>query len=83
MNADRTKREYRKAQKYGIRSGCGRESEDDFIKGQEGEPKWASQSFVPSGLFNPGEGDDPNPPEALGLFAGIIKQTEKKKNEFK
>lgn len=58
------------------------ESEDDFANGQEGEPKWASQSFVPSGLFNPGEGDDPNPPEALGLFAGIIKQIEKKKNEF-
>ncbi len=58
------------------------ESEDDFANGQEGEPKWASQSFVPSGLFNPGEGDDPNPPEALGIFAGIIKQTEKRKNEF-
>jgi len=58
------------------------ESEDAFANGQQSEPKWASQSFVPSGLFNPGDGNDPNPPEALGLFAGIIKQTEKRKNEF-
>lgn len=58
------------------------ESEEAFSNGQDGEPKWASQSFVPSGLFNPGEGNNPNPPEALGLFAGIVKQTEKRKNEF-
>ncbi|MEN7551546.1 hypothetical protein AAG747_26760 [Rapidithrix thailandica] len=58
------------------------ESEGAFENGQEGEPKWASQSFVPSGLFKPGEGDDPNPPEALGLFTGIIKEFEKRKNEF-
>jgi hypothetical protein len=56
------------------------ETEADFEKGQEGEPKWASQSFVPSGLFSPDDKTDPNPPEALGLFAGIIKQTAKKKN---
>lgn len=58
------------------------ESEDAFDNGQEGEPKWTSQSFVPSGLFNIDDGDDPSPPEALGIFAGIIKLTEKSKNEF-
>lgn len=58
------------------------ENEKAFEQGQEGEPKWASQSFVPSGLFSPNENSDPNPPEAIGLFVGIIKQTEKKKNEL-
>ncbi|PIE47682.1 MAG: hypothetical protein CSA42_02645 [Gammaproteobacteria bacterium] len=58
------------------------ESEDEFLNGQEGEPKWASQSFVPSGLFNPGEGEDPNSPEAFGLFAGIIRESAKRKNLF-
>ncbi|WP_046759380.1 hypothetical protein [Kordia jejudonensis] len=58
------------------------ESEDAFANEQEGEPKWSSQSFVPSGLFNQNEGNNSNPPEALGLFAGIIKEAEKRKNEF-
>jgi len=58
-------------------------SEEEFSKKQEGEPKWASQSFVPSGLFNPNENEsNPNPPEALGLFAGIIKEYSKKKNQL-
>lgn len=56
------------------------QSEDAFENEQEGEVKWAAQSFVPSGLFNMGEGEDPNPPEAFALFAGIIRETEKKKN---
>jgi len=58
------------------------ESEDAFASGQIREPKWASQSFMPSGLFSLGERENPNPPESLGIFAGIIKQSEKRKNEF-
>ncbi len=57
------------------------QSEEAFDTEQEGEVKWAAQSFVPSGLFTP-EGEDSAPPEALGLFAGIIKETEKKTNIF-
>ncbi len=58
------------------------ESEDVFEEEQEGEMKWASQSFVPSGLFNPGDEKDPDSPEAFGLFAGVIRKAEKRKNFF-
>ncbi|MBD77627.1 MAG: hypothetical protein CL840_01640 [Crocinitomicaceae bacterium] len=57
-------------------------SENAFENEQEGEPKWTSQSFIPSGLFNPGGGEAPDPPEALGLFAGIISEAEKMKNQL-
>ncbi|XOF32520.1 MAG: hypothetical protein ACL93V_10815 [Candidatus Electrothrix sp. YB6] len=59
------------------------ENEEKFEKQQKGEAKWASQSFVSSGLFHPDEKSTPKkPPEAFGIFSGIIKQTEKKKNEL-
>ena len=58
------------------------ESEDAFDKGQKEEMKWASQSFVPSGLFNPDSEGTPENPEAFGLFAGIIRETEKRRNEL-
>ena len=58
------------------------ESETAFSSGQEDEPKWAAQSFVPSGLFNFDEEKDSGPPEALGIFAGVIKESEKKTNQF-
>lgn len=59
------------------------DSEKQYDESQTSEPKWATQSFVPSGLFSFGEGDsDPNPPQATGIFTGIIKQFEKKRNEL-
>ncbi len=59
------------------------DNEKDYEESQTSEPKWATQSFVPSGLFSFGEGEnDPNPPQATGIFTGIIKQFAKKKNEL-
>ena len=58
------------------------ESEQDFANDQEEETKWASKSFIPSGLFNPNDGKSKKPPEALGIFAGVIKDCAKKKNEM-
>ncbi len=58
------------------------DSEEDYQESQKEEPKWASQSFVPSGLFSPDEECDPNPPQAYGIFSGIIKEYEKKTNQL-
>ena len=57
-------------------------SEEEYDKNQLEEPKWASQSFMPSGLFSPDEGEDPSPPEAYGIFTGIIREHEIKTNEL-
>ncbi len=56
------------------------ESEDAFYDGQDIEPKWASQAFVPIGLLDLGEDDEKEPLDALGVFSGVIKQTEKRRN---
>jgi hypothetical protein len=61
------------------------ESEEAYFQNQESDVKFASQSFIPSGLFNFGaEGGDQDitPPQAYGIFAGIIKDWELKTNEF-
>ncbi len=59
------------------------DSEKEYDESQTSELKWATQSFVPSGLFSLGEeGKDPSPPQATGMFTGIIKQFEKKRNEL-
>jgi len=57
-------------------------SEKEYEDSQTSEPKWATQSFVPSGLFSFGEDKDPNPPQATGMFTGVIKQFERKRNEL-
>ncbi len=58
------------------------DDEQDFSSKQGGEFKWAAQSFVPSGLFNPNSKKAKKRPEALGIFSGIIKNVAKKKNEL-
>jgi hypothetical protein len=55
------------------------ESEDDFFASQTDEVKYASQSFVPIGLFRQNEGI---PPQAHGKFAGVVKEFELKNNQF-
>lgn len=58
-------------------------SEEDFNKSQEDqELKWATQSFIPSGLFHPNEQSNPQPSQAYGIFTGIIKEVALKTNAF-
>uniref|UniRef100_UPI002611E03D hypothetical protein n=1 Tax=uncultured Agitococcus sp. TaxID=1506599 RepID=UPI002611E03D len=57
------------------------DNEQQYNESQTSEPKWATQSFVPSGLFS-FEEKDPDPPQAFSIFTGIIKQYERKLNEL-
>lgn len=58
------------------------ESEDAFYASQgETEPKFAAQSFIPTGLFDL-EGDQPNPPQAYGLFTGRVLESKTLRNEL-
>jgi hypothetical protein len=43
------------------------------------KPKLAVESFIPSGLFQPG-GEKTEPPEAYGIFTGRILETERRVN---
>jgi hypothetical protein len=56
-------------------------SEDEFNSKQTTEIKFAPLSFIPMGLFKP-EGESTEPPEALGMFTGIIKDFDIKQNSF-
>ncbi|QQS36638.1 MAG: hypothetical protein IPM56_01395 [Ignavibacteriales bacterium] len=56
-------------------------SEDEFNSKQTSDVKFATQSFIPMGLFKP-EGESTEPPEALGMFTGIIKEFDIKVNSF-
>ena len=59
------------------------ESEEDYFDSQEGEPKMASKSFIPSGLFSPdGKRDKMSRHDRFGIFAGEIKEFELKTNEL-
>lgn len=58
------------------------ENEDVYHANQSSEPQFAVRSFIPSGLFNFEEDSDPDPPQALGIFTGIIKQAERRRNSF-
>lgn len=51
-----------------------------FEEAQDGDVKFAPQSFIPSGLFKP-EGGQTEPPEAYGIFTGVVVQSIGKKNE--
>lgn len=58
---------------------------EDFDLSQNGEPKVAKQSFIPSGLFafdENGESVELDPPQAHGILTGEIKEFELKTNEF-
>lgn len=57
------------------------ESEAAYAASQTGEVKFASQSFIPSGLFTPGDGKA-EPPEALAIFTGHILKAELRTNEL-
>jgi len=52
-----------------------------YNESQRGELKFASQSFIPSGLFSPG-GESTDPPGSLAIFTGHVVATEIKKNSL-
>jgi hypothetical protein len=57
--------------------------EQEFYDSQEGEPKFAAKSFIPSGLFNFDENaQNAQPPLPIGVFTGEIKEFEIKTNKL-
>jgi len=59
------------------------ESEKDYFDAQDSEPKFASKSFIPSGLFLPNDNATATePPRPIGIFAGEVKEFEVKTNEL-
>jgi hypothetical protein len=57
------------------------ESPEVYSASQEGAIKFASRSFIPSGLFNP-PGKDPVPPEANAIFTGHVLDVAERWNEL-
>lgn len=57
--------------------------EEEFSKSQMGEEKFATKSFVPSGLFDfeTNDWDEQNPPRPIGKLTGEIKEFELKTNQ--
>ena len=54
--------------------------EEEYNKAQETEPKFASEFFIPSGLF---EGDEEGGrPSSMGLFGGRVLAAEKLRNPY-
>ncbi len=61
------------------------ENEDDFSETQESDLKYASKSFIPSGLFSVaanGESVETIPPQAHAILTGEIKEFELRTNKF-
>ncbi len=56
-------------------------SEAEYLASQPEDCKFASRSFIPSGLFGP-DVDAVNPPEAHGIFTGHILDVEMRTNEL-
>ena len=56
-------------------------SVEAFDESQSGELQFASQSFIPSGLFSP-EGESADIPDSLAIFTGHIEATELKVNSL-
>ena len=58
--------------------------ETEYDENREGDLKYASKSFVPSGLFNfdSDNWDENAPPRPIGIFTGEIKEFELKINEL-
>jgi hypothetical protein len=60
-------------------------SGEDFDSGRGEGQKFASRSFIPSGLFSfdeNGESVEITPPQAHGILTGEIKEFERRTNEF-
>jgi hypothetical protein len=55
-------------------------SPEDYYASQTGEMKFASQLFIPSGLFSP-SGENTDPPQAHAIFTGHILKAEYRTNE--
>lgn len=53
--------------------------EEEYMTGQETEPKFASEFFIPSGLFG---GDEEGGPSSMGLFGGRVLAAEKIRNPY-
>jgi len=58
------------------------DSKEAFRVSQIGKLKYASQSFIPSGLFS-SDGKSTKPPEAYAIFAGHILEVESRTNELR
>ncbi|TAE12415.1 MAG: hypothetical protein EAZ95_12410 [Bacteroidetes bacterium] len=58
------------------------DNEKEYEDSQTSEFKFATQSFIPSGLFSLEEKSDDAVPQSFGIFTGIIRQFEKKCNEM-
>jgi hypothetical protein len=56
-------------------------SEEEYYASQPDEPRFASQSFIPSGLFTPG-GDATVPPQAYAIFTGHVLRAERRTNDL-
>lgn len=56
-------------------------SVDEYDAADHDSPKFASQSFIPSGLFSPG-GESTEPPGASAIFTGHIGAGELRTNEL-
>jgi hypothetical protein len=59
----------------------GFQSEEEYFNAQEGEMKFAVESFIPSGLFKP-DGESATPPVAQAIFSGRIIDTQKRTNAY-
>jgi hypothetical protein len=55
------------------------DSVEEYDASQTGEAKFASQSFIPSGLFSP-EGETTEPPQAYAILSGHVRRAEKRTN---
>lgn len=58
-------------------------SEGEYTASQQGEIKFSSRSFIPSGLFKPdADVTATDPPEAYAMFTGHVLEAEKRTNEL-
>lgn len=55
--------------------------DEEYDHSQAGDPKFASESFIPSGLFFP-DGKQMTPPQATAIFTGHILCVEKIQNAY-
>jgi hypothetical protein len=56
-------------------------NDEEYEKSQDKEPKFASEAFIPSGLFSP-DGSDNNSPQAYAIFTGHILDTKEIINPY-
>lgn len=57
------------------------DSIDEYHASQPRAPQFASQSFIPAGMFTPA-GDSIEPPQAYAIFAGHVVQAATKRNDL-